>query len=115
MSDPEIETWFDLEGKNDVLISVKPLKEKQEVLLVTKEGQACRFNSEDVRAVGRNAFGVTGIRMDGKDEVVSLEVLPLENQKEQSSRRPSRLWRSLKENWRTWSASETRLFRRHRR
>jgi DNA gyrase subunit A len=75
---------IDLEGKNDVLISVKPLVEKQEVLLVTKGGQACRFNSKDVRSVGRNAYGVTGIRLDEEDEVVSLEVLPLENPKEYS-------------------------------
>jgi DNA gyrase subunit A len=75
---------IDLEGKNDVLINVKPLKECQEVLLVTKEGQACRFNSKDVRSVGRNAYGVTGIKLDDNDEVVSLEVLPLENSKDYS-------------------------------
>lgn len=73
---------IDLEGKDDSLIAVKPLKEHQEVLLVTKEGQACRFNSDDVRAVGRNAFGVIGIRLENNDEVVSIEILPIENQKE---------------------------------
>jgi DNA gyrase subunit A len=75
---------IDLEGKDDILINVKPLVEKQEVLLVTKKGQACRFNSKDVRAIGRNAYGVTGIRLNEKDEVVSLEVLPLENPKDYS-------------------------------
>lgn len=75
---------IDLEGKDDSLIAVKPLKEHQEVLLVTKEGQACRFNSDDVRAVGRNAFGVTGIKLEDNDEVVSIEVLPLENVKDYS-------------------------------
>ncbi len=75
---------IDLEGKDDSLISVKTLKEHQEILLVSKEGQACRFNSDDIRSVGRNAFGVTGIRLEKNDEVVSLEILPLENQKEYS-------------------------------
>lgn len=75
---------IDLEGKDDLLISVKPLKEGQEVLLVSKEGQACRFNSNDVRSVGRNAYGVTGMRFGDKDQVVSLEVLPLNNGKEYS-------------------------------
>jgi DNA gyrase subunit A len=70
---------INLEGKDDLLIDVKPVKDKQEVLLVTKEGQACRFNSDDVRAMGRASYGVTGIKLDGKDIVVSLEVLPLEN------------------------------------
>ena len=63
----------------DVLINVKPLKKGQEVLLVTKDGQAIRFKSDDVRSMGRASYGVTGIKMNGNDEVVSLEVLPLEN------------------------------------
>ncbi len=70
---------IDLEGKTDTLVSVKPIKEHQEVLLVTKDGQACRFNSDDVRPTGRNAYGVIGVTLDGKDEVVSAEVLPVEN------------------------------------
>ncbi len=75
---------INLEGKDDFLISVKPLQENQEVLLVTKEGQACRFNSKDLRSIGRSAYGVTGIRLNAKDDVVSIEVLPLENPKENS-------------------------------
>ncbi|MDO8516734.1 MAG: DNA gyrase subunit A [Nanoarchaeota archaeon] len=70
---------IDLEGKDDLLIDVKPVKDKQEVLLVTTEGQACRFNSDDVRSMGRASYGVTGIKLDGKDLVVSLEVLPLKD------------------------------------
>lgn len=73
---------IDLEGKEDLLVDVKPVKQKQEVLLVTKDGQACRFNSDDVRSMGRASYGVTGIKLDGKDRVVSLEVLPIENKKD---------------------------------
>ena len=61
---------------DDTLISVKPLKEEQEVLLVTKKGQAIRFKGGDVRSMGRASYGVTGIKMNKDDEVVSLEVLP---------------------------------------
>jgi len=64
----------------DTLISVKPMKEAQEVLLVTKKGQAIRFKGSDVRSMGRASYGVTGIKMSKGDEVVSLEVLPLEKQ-----------------------------------
>jgi DNA gyrase subunit A len=70
---------IDLEGKTDLLVAVKPIREHQEVLLVSKDGQACRFNSDDVRPTGRNAYGVIGMTLDGKDEVVSAEVLPMEN------------------------------------
>lgn len=50
-------------------------KKGQEVLLATKKGQAIRFNSDDVRVMGRASYGVTGIKMEKDDEVVSLEVL----------------------------------------
>jgi DNA gyrase subunit A len=63
---------------NDTLIGVKPMVEGQEILLVTKLGKAIRFNSGEVRAMGRASYGVTGIKMSGEDEVVSLEVLPNE-------------------------------------
>ena len=38
-------------------------------------GQAIRFNSDDIREMGRTSYGVTGVRMRLGDEVVSLEVL----------------------------------------
>ena len=63
----------------DNLVSVKPMTEKQEVLLVTAKGQAIRFGGGDVRSMGRASYGVGGIKLDAGDEVVSLEVLPLEN------------------------------------
>src|SRR3989344_5381966 len=63
---------------SDILIDVSPIKDKQEVLLVTKKGLAIRFNSDDVRAMGRASYGVTGTRLNQGDEVVSLEILPLE-------------------------------------
>ncbi len=69
---------------NDILINVKRLKENQEVLLVTKLGQAIRFNSNEVRAMGRASYGVTGIKLNMGDEIVSLEVLPLEKRSGES-------------------------------
>jgi DNA gyrase subunit A len=75
---------IELEGTGDLLVSVKPVQDKQEVLLVTKDGQACRFNSDDVRSMGRAAYGVIGIDLADKDAVVSLEVLPFENMKDTS-------------------------------
>lgn len=75
---------INLEGKDDVLINVKPVKDNQEVLLVSKKGQACRFNSDNARPIGRVAYGVTGIKLNKGDEVVSVEVLPFEDKDEYS-------------------------------
>lgn len=65
----------------DVLIGVKPLKEGEEILLVTKKGKAIRFKSEEVRSMGRSSYGVTGIKMGDGDQVVSLEILPVKDKK----------------------------------
>lgn len=63
---------------SDNLISVQLVKEGQEVLLVTKKGKAIKFNSEDVRSMGRASYGVTGIKLNKDDEVVNMEVLVTE-------------------------------------
>jgi len=63
----------------DVLIGVKRLKESDEILLVTRLGKAIRFKAGEVRAMGRASYGVTGIKMDGDDKVVSLEILSAED------------------------------------
>ncbi len=60
---------------SDTLIGVEIVKANQEVSLATSYGKAIRFNSEDVRPMGRASYGVTGIKLDGEDEVVSLDVL----------------------------------------
>jgi DNA gyrase subunit A len=57
------------------LIGVQILEKGEEVLLSTKKGKAIRFNSDNVRDMGRASYGVTGIKMSKDDEVVSLEVL----------------------------------------
>ncbi len=60
---------------SDFLIGVELVKSGQEVALSTKKGQAIRFNSDNVRGMGRASYGVTGIKLNPNDEVVSLEVL----------------------------------------
>ncbi|MBM3228320.1 DNA gyrase subunit A [Candidatus Pacearchaeota archaeon] len=63
------------EDNSDVLIGVEIVKKGQEVFLATKKGQAIRFNSDDIRDMGRASYGVTGIKLGKEDKVVSLEIL----------------------------------------
>ncbi|MCK9595845.1 DNA gyrase subunit A [Candidatus Pacearchaeota archaeon] len=63
---------------SDFLIGVELVKKGQEVSLATKKGKAIRFNSDDVRESGRTSYGVTGIKMEKDDEVVSLGILNTE-------------------------------------
>jgi DNA gyrase subunit A len=66
------------EDNSDSLIGVEVVKKKQEVSLATRKGKAIRFNSDDVRETGRNSAGVTGIRLEKDDEVVSMGILNTE-------------------------------------
>ncbi|MEA3414408.1 MAG: DNA gyrase subunit A [Nanoarchaeota archaeon] len=63
---------------SDELIGVEVLKEGQEISLATRDGKSIRFNSKQLRPMGRASYGVTGIKMGERDEVVSLEVLDKE-------------------------------------
>jgi DNA gyrase subunit A len=60
---------------SDSLIGVEIVKKNDEVSLATKHGKAIRFNTNDVRESGRNSYGVTGIKMEEGDVVVSLGTL----------------------------------------
>ena len=63
------------ENGSDDLIGVELVKDNQEVILSTKKGKSIRFSSKEVREMGRASYGVTGIKLDKSDEVVSLDVL----------------------------------------
>ena len=62
---------------SDSIINVIRIEDKQEVLLVSKKGQAIRFNSDEVRAMGRASYGVKGIELGRGDELVALMSAPL--------------------------------------
>jgi DNA gyrase subunit A len=68
---------INLPGDNsDVLVNVRVVEDNQEVLLITKKGQAIRFNSDEVRPMGRASYGVKGAELGKNDEIVSLLSLP---------------------------------------
>ncbi len=60
---------------DDELRWVKTSTGKDEIMLSTEDGQAIRFNESDVRAMGRLASGVTGIRLRKGDHVISMDIV----------------------------------------
>ncbi len=60
--------------KGDELIDVRLTDGKDEVLLVSRRGQAIRFKESLVRAIGRQTAGVIGMRLAEGDEVIELGV-----------------------------------------
>ncbi|QQS60506.1 DNA gyrase subunit A [Candidatus Falkowbacteria bacterium] len=65
---------------DDALIWAKPTSGKDEIQLITANGQAIRFKETDVRAMGRNASGVMGIRLKKGDTVVGMGVMSTEKE-----------------------------------
>ncbi|MBI4435082.1 DNA gyrase subunit A [Candidatus Uhrbacteria bacterium] len=59
----------------DNLQWVKPTTGKDEVILVSRLGQAIRFKETDIRAMGRNASGVRGMKLKSKDQIVGMDVV----------------------------------------
>jgi DNA gyrase subunit A len=60
---------------DDNLIEAVLTSGTDEVLLATSEGMSIRFSEEDVRPMGRAAYGVKGIELETGDEVVGMEVV----------------------------------------
>lgn len=61
--------------EGDKLIQVRLTHTDDDVLLITANGQAMRFNESQVRRMGRTATGVRGIRLGVDDVVRSFDVV----------------------------------------
>src|SRR5690348_11990252 len=60
--------------EGDELIGVRHASGNDDVLMVSRKGQAIRFHETDVRAMGRDASGVQGMRLRGDDEVIAVNI-----------------------------------------
>jgi DNA gyrase subunit A len=62
--------------KDDELITAKITDGQQVIFLATHEGLAIRFNEQDLRSMGRPAFGNRGINLKKGDYVIGAAVTP---------------------------------------
>jgi DNA gyrase subunit A len=60
--------------EGDELIGVQLTDGKQDIILVTADGQSIRFNEEEARPMARATKGVRGIKLLEGDHVVAMEV-----------------------------------------
>ena len=61
--------------EGDAVMEVQVSDGNGEVFIGTSEGMAIRFHENDVRSMGRTAYGVRGISLREGDTVVAMEVL----------------------------------------
>jgi DNA gyrase subunit A len=60
--------------EGDELVAVRHSSGDDDILMVSKLGQAIRFHEKEVRAMGRDASGVQGMRLRAGDEVISINI-----------------------------------------
>jgi DNA gyrase subunit A len=65
----------------DDLNWVEPSNGNENIILITRKGQAIRFKEKDVRAMGRTSSGVRGIKIKSTDEVVGMAVFEPKDEK----------------------------------
>jgi DNA gyrase subunit A len=58
----------------DELIGVRLVGDADDVLMVSRLGQAVRFHGSQVRAMGRDTSGVAGMKLRGEDEVIEVDI-----------------------------------------
>lgn len=60
---------------DDELKWVKFTNGEDQIMFSTELGQAIRFSEKDIRAMGRGAAGVRGMKLKGKDLLMSMDVI----------------------------------------
>ncbi len=59
---------------DDELVDVRLSTGQDDILIVSRKGQAIRFHETAVRSMGRPAAGVTGMKLRAGDEVIACEI-----------------------------------------
>jgi DNA gyrase subunit A len=59
---------------DDELLAVRHTSGDDDIMMISRLGQAIRFHEGDVRPTGRSASGVHGMRLRKGDEVISMDV-----------------------------------------
>jgi DNA gyrase subunit A len=59
---------------DDELVGVRLASDADDVLMVSRLGQAVRFHGKQVRAMGRDTSGVAGMKLRAGDEVIEVDI-----------------------------------------
>ncbi|MGH9492920.1 MAG: DNA gyrase subunit A, partial [Terriglobales bacterium] len=84
--------------KDDELVAARLTDGKQIVFLASHEGQAIRFEEEDVRPMGRPAYGVRGMDLAKKDYIVGMAITAKNGKLKKGEKEPAALILSVTEN-----------------
>ena len=71
---------------NDEVVAASAITNKDEILLISKKGMSLRFTADEeaLRAMGRSATGVIGMKFRSGDELLTMATIPTGNKKEKT-------------------------------
>ena len=72
--------------KGDELVAARLTDGNQIIFLASHEGMAIRFDEEDVRSMGRPAFGVRGMDLQKDDYIVGMAITPKDGKKKSNGK-----------------------------
>jgi len=61
--------------KNGNVVAVKPVKDDDEIMLITQKGVVIRMPASDISVIGRNTQGVRAMRLEKGDKIVATAII----------------------------------------
>lgn len=74
--------------RNGKVVNLLAVKDDDEVMMITKDGQIVRTKVEQISVVGRNTQGVRCISLTGDDKLVSVAKIPVEEPENGTDTKP---------------------------
>ena len=71
--------WINITEKTGKLIAIKEVTDTDDLMIINKSGIAIRMPVTDMRVMGRATQGVRVIRIDEKDDIADVAVIPPED------------------------------------
>ncbi len=68
--------------KTGKMVAIKEVYDKDDIVVVTEQGMIIRQSASMIRVTGRNAQGVRLIKLDEKDSITALAIVPSEESEE---------------------------------
>jgi len=61
--------------KDDELVDVKVVEKESDLVIASKNGSLLRTNLQKMRPMGRTAAGIIGMRLDGEDYIIGMDIV----------------------------------------
>ena len=65
------------------LVNLKQVTEKDDIILITDDGQIIRINASEINVIGRNTKGVRIMKMRNNRKIIAVAVTPSEEEEQQ--------------------------------